>query len=175
MRRREFIGGLGTVAAWAVAARAQQGDRVRRVGVLMPVDENDPAAKTMVSAFTQALADLGWTDGRNVRMDVHWGAGSVDRMRMFARPATRRNPRARNSSNRCIPAGDADGADCICAPLRPGRRWFRYQSATTTTSIYPLKWYSVTSSTGTGAKYFTTTEYVFNGDTLRSPPIWTPG
>ena len=62
MRRRQFIVGLGSAAAWSLAARAQQADRVRRIGVLM-LDENDPAAKTYVSAFTQALADLGWTDG----------------------------------------------------------------------------------------------------------------
>ena len=69
MRRRDFITLLGGVAvAWPIAARAQQGDRVRRIGVLMGPDENDPVAKTYVSAFTQALADLGWTDGRNVRI-----------------------------------------------------------------------------------------------------------
>ena len=73
MRRREFIAGLGTAAAWPLAARAQQGDRVRRIGVLTGPAENDPVAKSYVSAFTQALADLGWTGGRNVRMDLRWG------------------------------------------------------------------------------------------------------
>jgi putative ABC transport system substrate-binding protein len=68
LRRRDFIAGLGGSAAWPLAARAQQGGRVRRIGVLIGLDENDPAAKTYVSAFTQALAGLGWTDGRNVRM-----------------------------------------------------------------------------------------------------------
>ena len=76
MRRREFITLLGGAAAWPLAARAQPGDRVRRIGVLMPSDENDPLAKTLVSAFTQALAGLGWTDGRNMRMDLRW-AGPV--------------------------------------------------------------------------------------------------
>jgi putative ABC transport system substrate-binding protein len=71
--RREFIAGLGGVAVWPLAARAQQGDRVRRIGVLIAYDENDPAPKTSVSAFTQALADLGWTDGRNARMDTFAG------------------------------------------------------------------------------------------------------
>jgi putative ABC transport system substrate-binding protein len=65
MRRRAFIAGLGSAAAWPVLARAQQGDRVRRIGVLMPGDENDPLYKSRVSAFTQAFTDLGWTDGRN--------------------------------------------------------------------------------------------------------------
>jgi putative tryptophan/tyrosine transport system substrate-binding protein len=63
MRRRQFIAGLGSVAAWPLAARAQQGDRMRRIGVLMAGDENDPLRKTNASAFTQALAGLGWTDG----------------------------------------------------------------------------------------------------------------
>jgi putative ABC transport system substrate-binding protein len=67
MRRREFIAGLVSAAAWPLVARAQQGDRVRRIGALMSDDENDPEQKHRLSAFAQALADLGWTDGRNVR------------------------------------------------------------------------------------------------------------
>jgi putative tryptophan/tyrosine transport system substrate-binding protein len=73
MRRREFIAGLGGAAVWPEAARAQQGEWMRRIGVLNSGDENDPAAKSYVAAFTRALADLGWSDGRNVRMDVQWG------------------------------------------------------------------------------------------------------
>jgi putative tryptophan/tyrosine transport system substrate-binding protein len=84
MKRREFIAGLGGAAAWPVAARAQQGERVRRIGVLMPLDENDPVGKTFVSAFTQALAGLGWTDGRNVRMDLRWAGGDINRIGAFA-------------------------------------------------------------------------------------------
>ena len=73
IRRREFITFLGGAAAvWPLAARAQQGDRVRRIGVLMPNDENDPLYKSQVSAFTEALAALGWTDGRNLRTDLRW-------------------------------------------------------------------------------------------------------
>ena len=72
IRRRDFMAMLGGAAAWPLAARAQQGDRVRRIGILGAGDENDPAGKLHRSAFTQALADLGWTDGRNVRMDVRW-------------------------------------------------------------------------------------------------------
>jgi putative ABC transport system substrate-binding protein len=85
MTRREFITLLGGVAAWPLAARAQQGDRVRRIGVLMGAfDENDPAAKAYVSVFTQALADLGWTDGRNVRMDLRWGSSDISRIRALS-------------------------------------------------------------------------------------------
>src|SRR6516162_9274887 len=84
IRRREFIGALGSAAAWPLAARAQQGDRVRRIGVLIGADENDPRWKTDVSAFTQALAGLDWTDGRNVRMDLRWGGGDINRMRALA-------------------------------------------------------------------------------------------
>jgi putative ABC transport system substrate-binding protein len=69
--RREFITLVGGAAAsWPLAAWAQQGGRVGRIGVLIPGDENDPLWKPGASAFTQALAGLGWTDGRNVRMDL---------------------------------------------------------------------------------------------------------
>src|SRR6516165_389734 len=80
MNRREFIALIGGAAAWPLAARAQQGDRVRRIGVLIPLDENDPEGKRRYSGFTQALADLGWIDGRNVRMDVRWGGGDINRI-----------------------------------------------------------------------------------------------
>jgi putative ABC transport system substrate-binding protein len=84
MKRREFIRLLGGAAAWPLAARAQQGERMRRIGVLMPADENDPWAKTMVSAFMQTLADLGWTEGRNVRMDLRWAGADTNRIRAVA-------------------------------------------------------------------------------------------
>jgi putative ABC transport system substrate-binding protein len=87
IRRRDFLTLLGgTAAAWPLAARSQQGDRVRRVGVLIGgLNENDPEAKLRYSAFTQALAGLGWADGRNVRMDLRWGGGDANRIRAFAR------------------------------------------------------------------------------------------
>ncbi len=79
--RRELIVTFGgAVAAWPLAARAQQGDRVRRIGVLMWLNENDPGAKSNLSAFTQALADLGWTEGRNVRMDLRWYGDDTNRI-----------------------------------------------------------------------------------------------
>jgi ABC transporter substrate binding protein len=85
MRRREFIAGLGSAAAWPLAARAQQPDRMRRIGVLMRGAENDPEGNAILSGFTRALQDLGWTEGRNLRMDVRWAPSSVDRIRAFAK------------------------------------------------------------------------------------------
>jgi putative ABC transport system substrate-binding protein len=85
LRRRDFIAALGGAAvAWPLAARAQQGDRVRRIGVLQAGDENDPLVKRRSSAFTQALADLGWTDGRNVRMDLRWTGDDINPIRAAA-------------------------------------------------------------------------------------------
>jgi putative ABC transport system substrate-binding protein len=77
LRRREFIAGLGAAAAWPLAARAQQAQRLRRIGVLIAGNENDPLVKTAASAFVQALAGLGWTDGRNVRMELRWAGGDI--------------------------------------------------------------------------------------------------
>jgi putative ABC transport system substrate-binding protein len=85
MLRREFIAGLGSAAAWPLAARAQEPDRVRRIGVLMPYDKTEPLFKPRLSAFMQALADLGWTDGGNVRMEPRWGGGDINRIRALAR------------------------------------------------------------------------------------------
>jgi len=84
LRRREFIAALGGAAAWPLAAHAQQGDRVRRIGVLMPGDENDPEQKRRLFAFTQALAGLGWNDGRNLRMDLRWHGDNNNRTRALA-------------------------------------------------------------------------------------------
>jgi putative ABC transport system substrate-binding protein len=84
MNRREFIGGLGGLAAWPLAARAQQGVRVRRIGVLIGANENDPEYKARVSALTQALSGLGWPEGRDVRMDLRWAGGDINRIRAFA-------------------------------------------------------------------------------------------
>ena len=83
LRRREFTTLLGGAAAWPLAARAQRRDRVRRIGVLMFGKEDDPMWKPRLSAFTQALAALGWTDGRNVRTDLRW-AGPDDIYRIGA-------------------------------------------------------------------------------------------
>jgi putative tryptophan/tyrosine transport system substrate-binding protein len=84
MRRREFITLLGGAAAWPVAARAQQGERMRRVGVLMNTAADDPIGQTRIAAFLQGLQQLGWSVGRNVQIDTRWGAGDADRIRRYA-------------------------------------------------------------------------------------------
>jgi putative tryptophan/tyrosine transport system substrate-binding protein len=95
MRRREFITLLGgTVATWPLAARAQQSERTRRIGVLSSLAETDVEAQAWDTAFRKRLAELGWIEGRNVRIDYRWAAGSVDRMRLFASELVQLNPDA---------------------------------------------------------------------------------
>jgi putative tryptophan/tyrosine transport system substrate-binding protein len=84
VRRREFITLLGGAAAWPLVARAQQTDRVRRIGVLMNLAADDPESQRRMTAFVQGLQQLGWTDGRNVRIETRWGAADVDRFRSYA-------------------------------------------------------------------------------------------
>jgi putative ABC transport system substrate-binding protein len=93
MRRREFITFLGGAAVWPLAARAQQGERVRRIGVLTGFAEDDRTGQALVAAFRQRLAGLGWVEGRNVRIEVHWAAaGDVALMRAHARELARLAP-----------------------------------------------------------------------------------
>src|SRR3979490_2291463 len=84
MRRREFITLLGGAVSWPLAARAQQPDRVRRIGVLMGYAENDSEAQVWVAAFREGLQKLGWTEGRNIRIDTRWAAFDVQAMQRFA-------------------------------------------------------------------------------------------
>src|SRR5262245_13130879 len=85
MQRREFITLIGGAsAAWPLAARAQQSERVRRIGVFMNTAADDPAGQARLLAFAQTLAQSDWTDGRNVRMDIRWGAGDAERIRRYA-------------------------------------------------------------------------------------------
>src|SRR5215216_2801929 len=85
MKRRDFIRAIAaTAAAWPVAARAQPPDRVRRIGVLMNLAPEDPESQRRVTAFVQALQELGWTDGRNVRIETRWGLSDADRNRRYA-------------------------------------------------------------------------------------------
>src|SRR6516225_8174305 len=85
MRRRDFISLVGGAAvAWPLAARAQQPERMRRIGVLIVRGTDDPLGQTRVAAFQHALQQLGWSDGRNVRIDIRWHENDADRARRYA-------------------------------------------------------------------------------------------
>jgi putative ABC transport system substrate-binding protein len=93
MRRRNFIAGLAsTTAAWPLAARAQQPERVRRIGFLSPTAENDLEVQTWVGEFTQRLQELGWTDGRNVRIDFRFGRADAMRLSTLATELVEEHP-----------------------------------------------------------------------------------
>jgi putative ABC transport system substrate-binding protein len=94
MKRREFITLLGGAAAWPVAARAQQPERVRLIGVLMAFAESDPAAQSEVAGFRDELKKLGWMEGRNLRIELRWGAGDADRIKTFAKELVDLRPEA---------------------------------------------------------------------------------
>jgi putative tryptophan/tyrosine transport system substrate-binding protein len=84
MRRREFITLLGGAAAWPRAARAQQGERIRRIGVLMGTGADEPESQTRLAAFLQGLQEAGWAVGRNMRIEYRWAAGDRARLRQYA-------------------------------------------------------------------------------------------
>jgi putative tryptophan/tyrosine transport system substrate-binding protein len=93
VRRREFITLLGgAAAAWPLAARAQQQERMRRIAVLMGWSESDPQFRSWIEAFVQELARLGWADGRNVHIDVRWTSGDVGRIGTFAKELVELQP-----------------------------------------------------------------------------------
>jgi hypothetical protein len=131
VKRRAFITLLGGAAAagWPLAVRAQQSERVRRVGVLMPNAADDPEYQARMTAFLQGLAQLGWIDGRNVRIDTRWGRrrcrpnsqirGGIGRAR------ARRNPGAFQRGSRTIAAGDPHRSDRVHECRRSGRRRLR--------------------------------------------------
>src|SRR6266849_1696372 len=85
MRRRDLITLVGgAAAAWPLAARAQQAGRMRRIGALMSFTTDDPESQARLLALAQGLQELGWTVGRNVRIDTRWGAGDAERYRRYA-------------------------------------------------------------------------------------------
>jgi putative ABC transport system substrate-binding protein len=128
VKRRTFIAGLGSAAVWPLAAHAQQAERMRRIGVLSGLDENDPEGKLRYSAFTQALADLGWIDGRNVRLDIRWAGADINRTRALARELVGLQPDiilasstpttiALRQETRTIPIVFADVADPVASAI----------------------------------------------------------
>ena len=130
------MAGLANAAAWPVVARAQQGERVRRIGVLMAYDESDPEAKAHLSAFMQGLVELGWTNGHNIRMDIRWPAGNIDRVRKSAKELVDLQPDvilsegtpatfALQRETRTVPVifaaiSDPVGAGLVASLARPG-------------------------------------------------------
>ena len=84
MRRRDFIQGIAVSSAWPLVARAQQGEQMRRIGLLMNIGADDPEAPVLVGAFSQGLAESGWIIGRNARIDYRWYQGNAEAARTYA-------------------------------------------------------------------------------------------
>jgi putative ABC transport system substrate-binding protein len=138
MRRREFIGLLGgAAAAWPLAARAKQAERMRRIGVLMGYPEGDPQAQANVTALLQGLQSLGWIEGRNVQIDYRWAGGDPDKARTFTRELIATTPdvivsstnqvtRIVQQETQTIPivfafVGDPVGSGFAASLARPGK------------------------------------------------------
>src|SRR5256885_15173673 len=93
IERRKFLATLGGAAvAWPLGARAQQPDRMRRIGVLMAVPENDHEYQAFLAAFREGLQKLGWTEGRNIRIDTRWAALDAEAMQRFAKELVAQQP-----------------------------------------------------------------------------------
>jgi putative tryptophan/tyrosine transport system substrate-binding protein len=136
MRRREFIAYIGAVGLWPLPTSAQQGERMRRIGVLVALTSDDTEVQARLAAFREALQKLGWADGRNVRIDVRFGAGDLDRVRKNAAELAGSAPdvilATGNSSlgplaqaTRAVPivfvtAADPVGAGVVDSLARPG-------------------------------------------------------
>jgi len=100
MKRRQFITLLGGAASWPLAAHAQQGERMRRIGVLMgDFPENAPEARAIVAAFREELQKLGWTEGRNIQIDFRWAAADIEAMQRFAKELVGSQPELIFSTN----------------------------------------------------------------------------
>ncbi len=164
MKRRQFITLLGGAAAvWPLAARAQQAERMRRIGVLMSTVENDARGLKYVTAFAQGLAELGWTVGRNVQIEYRWGASDLDRFRRYAAELIALSPDAV-----LAPAGSIVGA---------------FQQASRTvpivfvTTIDPVGggWVDSLSRPGTNATGFATYEFSISGKWLELLKEMVPG
>ena len=137
MRRRDFITVAGSAAVWPLVARAQQpADRVRRIGVMVGYAEDDPEAQARLAAFKQGLLTLGWSEGRNLKIDVRWASGDTDRATTFARELVALQPEvimsnttpvtaALHKATKTIPivfvaVSDPVGAGFIASLPRPG-------------------------------------------------------
>jgi putative ABC transport system substrate-binding protein len=151
--RRELLAALGGAAAWPLAARAQQRERMRRVGVLMHLAADDPEGQSRVAAFLQGLQEAGWAVGRNVNIDVRWAAGEADRFRRYAMEIVALTPdviltsappsiRAMQQATRTVPIvfvliPDAVGTGIVDSLSRPGGNTTGF---TSTELGMPVKW-----------------------------------
>jgi putative tryptophan/tyrosine transport system substrate-binding protein len=128
MTRREFIAGLGGAAAWPLVARAQQSERIRRMGVLWRLDENDPVAKLLAAAFMEGLAELGWSPGRNLKVEARWNPPTSEQVQMYAKElvdlkpdvlvtGTTRLTRALQEQTRTIPIVIVGAGDPLASGL----------------------------------------------------------
>jgi hypothetical protein len=144
MKRREFIALLGGAAAWPLAARAQQPDQMRRIGVLMGSEQSDPDSQVRLAAFRQVLRQLGWTEGRNIRIDERWGAANPETLRTYV--ADKRPAYANGIGGDHF---DSPGGPPIQSPLRPenfsqdAARAFSLISTSASLRLVPLSWQSV--------------------------------
>jgi putative ABC transport system substrate-binding protein len=133
MRRREFITFLGSTAVWPLAARAQQPERIRRIGVLTSVPADDPDGRVRIAAFMQGLQQLGWTVGRNVQIEYRWAAGSADDLRKYARELVALAPEvifaAGGTSLGSLLQATRARADRVRDRSRSSRFWLRRQLA----------------------------------------------
>jgi len=153
IERRKFLATLGAAAAWPLAARAQQRERMRRVGVLMHLAADDPEGQSRVAAFLQGLQEAGWAVGRNVNIDVRWAAGEADRFRRYAMEIVALTPdviltsappsiRAMQQATRTLPivfvlVPDAVGTGIVDSLSRPGGNTTGF---TSTELGMPVKW-----------------------------------
>jgi putative ABC transport system substrate-binding protein len=151
--RRNFLATLGGAAAWPLAGRAQQRERMRRVGVLMHLAADDPEGQSRVAAFLQGLQEAGWAVGRNVNIDVRWAAGEADRFRRYAMEIVALTPdviltsappsiRAMQQATRTVPivfvlVPDAVGTGIVDSLSRPGGNTTGF---TSTELGMPVKW-----------------------------------
>jgi ABC-type uncharacterized transport system substrate-binding protein len=155
MKRRDFITLLGgAVVAWPLAVRAQQPERMRRIGVLMSTVESDPRGLEYITAFAQGLAELGWTVSRNVRIEYRWGAGDLDRFRRYAAELVALSPDVVLAS-----AGSIVGAFQLASRTVP---------IVFVTTIDPVGggWVESLSRPGTNATGFASSEFSMSGKRL---------
>jgi len=126
----------GAAAAWPLAAQAQQRERMRRIGVLMNLAADDTDSQHRLTAFVQSLQELGWTDGRNVKVDTRWGAGDPDRIRDYVAQMLKLSPdvmvasgdstlQPMREATRTVPivfviVPDPVGAGIVASLARPG-------------------------------------------------------